>query len=31
LCDPNSAQFALDRQDFHFIQTFTLTVGDAAV
>lgn len=27
LCDPASDGFALDRQDFHFIQTFTLACG----
>jgi SAM-dependent methyltransferase len=28
LCDPESAAFALHRPDFHFIQTFTLVVGE---
>lgn len=27
LCDPTDAEFALDRQDFHFLQTFTLACG----
>ena len=27
LCDPNGADFALDREDFHFIQTFSITTG----
>jgi SAM-dependent methyltransferase len=27
LCDPDDAQFALRRPDFHFVQTFTLAVG----
>ena len=27
LCDPQAAEFALRRPDFHFIQSFTLTVG----
>ncbi len=27
LCDPDAAQFALRRPDFHFLQTFTLAVG----
>jgi SAM-dependent methyltransferase len=30
LCDPSSAAFALRRPDFHFIQTFTLVVGETA-
>jgi SAM-dependent methyltransferase len=30
LCEPQSPQFALRRPDFHFIQTFTLTVGHTA-
>jgi SAM-dependent methyltransferase len=29
LCDPAHPQFALQRQDFHFLQTFTLAVGRA--
>jgi SAM-dependent methyltransferase len=28
LCDPQSSAFALHRPDFHFIQTFTLVVGE---
>jgi len=28
LCDPNNPAFALRRADFHFIQTFTLVVGE---
>jgi SAM-dependent methyltransferase len=28
LCDPQHPQFALRRPDFHFLQTFTLTVGE---
>jgi hypothetical protein len=28
LCDPQHPQFALHRPDFHFIQTFTLAVGE---
>lgn len=28
LCDPNGPQFALRRSDFHFLQTFTLAVGE---
>ena len=27
LCDPQAPEFALRRPDFHFIQSFTLTVG----
>jgi ubiquinone/menaquinone biosynthesis C-methylase UbiE len=27
LCDPQSRHFALDRPDFHFIQTFTVATG----
>lgn len=27
LCDPSGGDFALDRQDFHFLQTFTLACG----
>jgi SAM-dependent methyltransferase len=27
LCDPRHPEFALHRQDFHFLQTFTLAVG----
>jgi ubiquinone/menaquinone biosynthesis C-methylase UbiE len=29
-CDPNSPAFALRRPDFHFLQTFTLVVGELA-
>ncbi len=29
LCDPQSPGFALHRPDFHFLQTFTLVVGEA--
>jgi ubiquinone/menaquinone biosynthesis C-methylase UbiE len=28
LCDPHNAAFALRRPDFHFLQTFTLVVGE---
>jgi SAM-dependent methyltransferase len=28
LCDPQHPQFALHRPDFHFVQTFTLAVGE---
>jgi SAM-dependent methyltransferase len=28
LCDPRDAAFALNRADFHFLQTFTLAVGE---
>jgi SAM-dependent methyltransferase len=28
LCDPQHPQFALRRSDFHFLQTFTLAVGE---
>jgi hypothetical protein len=28
LCAPDDPQFALRRPDFHFIQTFTLIVGE---
>lgn len=28
LCDPTHPSFALDRKDFHFIQTFTLVTGN---
>ena len=28
LCDPQHAQFALHRPDFHFLQSFTLVVGE---
>jgi ubiquinone/menaquinone biosynthesis C-methylase UbiE len=28
LCGPDNAEFALRRPDFHFIQTFTLVVGE---
>jgi SAM-dependent methyltransferase len=28
LCDPQHAQFALRRPDFHFLQSFTLAVGE---
>jgi SAM-dependent methyltransferase len=30
LCDPQDRQFALWRPDFHFVQTFTLAVGECA-
>jgi ubiquinone/menaquinone biosynthesis C-methylase UbiE len=30
LCDPDSPQYALRRPDFHFLQTFTLAVGEIA-
>jgi len=30
LCDPRDEAFALRRPDFHFLQTFTLAVGEAA-
>jgi SAM-dependent methyltransferase len=30
LCDPQHPQFALRRPDFHFVQTFTLAVGERA-
>jgi len=30
LCDPQHAAFALRRPDFHFLQTFTLVVAEAA-
>lgn len=30
LCDPGDPQFALRRPDFHFLQTFTLAVGEVA-
>ena len=30
LCDPHHAAFALHRPDFHFLQTFTLVVAEAA-
>jgi hypothetical protein len=30
LCDPGSSAFALHRPDFHFIQTFTLVVGETS-
>jgi len=29
LCDPSGRNFALRRADFHFLQTFTLAVGEA--
>lgn len=29
LCDPTHPSFALRRRDFHFIQTFTLIIGEA--
>jgi len=29
LCDPQHPQFALRRPDFHFLQSFTLAVGEA--
>jgi SAM-dependent methyltransferase len=28
LCDPNAYQFALRRPDFHFLQCFTLVIGE---
>ncbi|MFX7883303.1 hypothetical protein ABTK06_20185, partial [Acinetobacter baumannii] len=28
LCDPQHPEFALRRPDFHFLQTFTLVVGE---
>lgn len=28
LCDPGGSQFALRRPDFHFLQTFTLVMGE---
>jgi hypothetical protein len=28
LCDPHDAQYALHRQDFHFLQSFSLVVGE---
>jgi SAM-dependent methyltransferase len=28
LCDPNASQFALRRPDFHFLQCFTMVIGD---
>jgi SAM-dependent methyltransferase len=28
LCDPHSAEYALQRPDLHFLQTFTLAVGE---
>lgn len=30
LCDPGHPEFALRRPDFHFLQTFTLAVGERA-
>jgi SAM-dependent methyltransferase len=30
LCDPANAAFALRRADFHFLQTFTVAVGEVA-
>ena len=29
LCDPSDLGFALERPDFHFLQTFTLVVGES--
>lgn len=29
LCDPQHPAFALNRTDFHFLQTFTLAIGEA--
>lgn len=29
LCDPQDPRFALQRPDFHFLQTFTLAVGES--
>jgi SAM-dependent methyltransferase len=28
LCDPRDSQFALRREDFHFLQSFTLVIGE---
>ena len=28
ICDPNHASYALRRRDFHFLQTFTLAIGE---
>jgi hypothetical protein len=28
ICDPTHASYALGRPDFHFLQTFTLTIGE---
>jgi hypothetical protein len=28
LCDPQNPEFALHRPDFHFLQSFTLAVGE---
>ena len=28
ICDPNHASYALRRPDFHFLQTFTLAIGE---
>jgi hypothetical protein len=30
LCDPRHPEFALRRPDFHFLQTFTLAIGQVA-
>lgn len=30
LCDPQDPGYALRRPDFHFLQTFTLAVGEVA-
>lgn len=30
LCDPQDPAYALRRPDFHFLQTFTLAVGEVA-
>jgi len=29
LCDPGHAEFALQRPDFHFLQTLSMAVGEA--
>jgi len=29
VCDPQHAQYALRRPDFHFLQSFTLAAGEA--
>ena len=31
LCDPDHAEFALSRPDFHFLQTLTLAIGERAI
>jgi hypothetical protein len=30
LCDPQHADFALERKDFHFLQTLTVVIGEAS-